>query len=528
MPVRLTVAGVLALLALTLGAQTATAAPPLRAPQNLKAFLLRVNEPDSLYDRTFPRTPAFTWSPVAGAKRYEFELTTSAKFAPSGTVWSGATTNSTPMIAPNLSLPWITGSPYSLYARVRAIGVDGRDGLGSTPYGFNMRWRNKPRPLDPQFPGLVRWTPIEGATAYEVWLYGAHRTFFTTTNVADEREFYTFHTDPFWTGSVVWRVRAVRTLYGETANGLPRVTFGPWSAEFTNLNPPFQLGELNPVATVSDIVSTPATPKAHELTPGFTFTGNYRSWGMPSHLDVTTELFRVYVSTDSECVNRVYAGAIVGSPAYAPRVGYYSVPWPSWLDDVELAAPMLDGTPVTSVDSAGLGGDLWDSDWPGGGYYWTVVPLFPDPPPDGSGYRDIQLPEDVCRAGGAVRFGKTGRPVVTGDSAPYVSGLSPEGKLVGAKSRSQKFYGFPIVAWEPVYGAQQYEVQWSRTLNPWRPASLVPTQTVATAAALPLTPGRWYYRVRGLNPSIPARPEMTWSKPVVLHIAKPRFKIVKR
>ena len=143
-------------------------------------------------------------------------------------------------------------------------------------------------------------------------------------------------------------------------------------------------------------------------------------------------------------------------------------------------------------------------------------------------YRDIQLPEDVCRAGGAVRLGKIGKPVVTGDTAPYVSGLTTAGKLVGAKSGSQLFYGYPLVAWEPVFGAQQYEVQWSRTLNPWRPDSALPVTTPATSAVLPLKPGRWYYRVRGLNESLPRKPEMTWSKPVSLRIARPRFKIVKR
>ncbi|MEK6274440.1 MAG: hypothetical protein AABM30_03795 [Actinomycetota bacterium] len=511
MPLRLTVAGTLALLALTVGAQTATAAA-LKAPKNVKGFLLRVNEAGSTYDRTFSRTPAFTWSPVAGAKRYAFELTTSSTFAPSGTVWSGVTASAAPVISPNVSLPWITGSPYSLYARVQAIGVGGLAGPESAPYGFNMRWRDKPRPLDPQSPGLVRWTPVEGATAYEVWLYGAGQTFLTTTNVADEREFYGSLTGD---AAVTWRVRAVRKLDGATANGLPRVSFGPWSDEFTNVNPPFQVGELNPVATVSDIISTPANPRAHELTPGFVFTGNYRSWGLPASLDQTTELFHVYVSTDGECVNRVYVGAVVGGPAYAPRLGKYFSDGP---------VLMRDGTPVTSVDSGGLGGfiDLWDSSWPGGGYYWTVIPLMQGPGP----YTDIQLPEDVCRAGGAVRFGKLGRPVVTGDSSPFVSGLSPDGKLVGAKSLSQQFYGFPLVAWQPVYSAQAYEVQWSRTLNPWRPGSLGPTP--ATSAALPLPPGRWYYRVRGLNYSLPVRPEMTWSKPVVLHIAKPRFKIVRR
>ena len=88
MPVRLTVAGVLALLALTVGVQSAAAAPAAKAPKDLKAFLLRVDEQESLYNRSFPRTPAFAWSPVAGAKRYEFELSTSENFSEGALIWS--------------------------------------------------------------------------------------------------------------------------------------------------------------------------------------------------------------------------------------------------------------------------------------------------------------------------------------------------------------------------------------------------------------------------------------------------------
>jgi hypothetical protein len=389
---------------------------------------------------------------------------------------------------------------------------------------------------------------------YEVWFYGARETFFTTTNLADEREFYTFHTSQFWTGTVVWRVRAVRRLYGEIPNGLPAVTVGPWSDELVNLNPPFATGELSQIGTASGgTLSTPASPQAHELTPGFLYSGNYRSWGLPWFQTTTTELFRVYVSTDNECVNRVYAGAVVGGPAYAPRWGHTLVlppnqaslnqargEWPQYGDEGQVL--MLDGTPVKSVDSGSLGSgntgsgnapkiDLWDTFWPEGGYYWTVIPVFitnKRDNPEALEYRDIQLPEDVCRAGGAVRFGKIGKPVATGDKAPYVSGLSTAGKLVGATRANPTFYGQPIVAWEPVYGAHDYEVQYSRTLNPWRNEAKTALTTPATAAVLPVSPGRWYFRVRGLNFSLPKKPEMTWSQPVALRISKPRFKIVKR
>ena len=436
-----------AVLALGVFAPAASAAKPLPGPKGLKAFLLRVDESEAIYNRTFPRTPAFAWRAVPRAKRYEFELSTSKTFSEGAVVWSSATAKvdvPTPAISPGVSLPWITGNPYSLYARVRAIAANGKDGVWSAPFGFNMRWRNKPAPLNPQSPGLIRWTPIEGATMYEVWLYGARETFFTTTNVADEREFYTLHTGAQWTGSVTWRVRAVRKLYGDIPNGLPATTVGPWSSQYVNFNPPFATGELAQVGTVSDIVSTAAAPQAHELTPGFTFTGNYRSWGSPWFLDTTTELYHVYVFTDSECVNRVYTSAIVGSPAYAPRFEH-TLALPNSAGSVPAArsemakygeegtVKMLDGQVVKAADAGGLGAgkiDLWDSFWPEGGYYWTVVPIYMNTTTgDGIEYRDIQLPEDVCRAGGSVRFGKIGKPVVLADNnAPYISGLSPDGQ----------------------------------------------------------------------------------------------------
>ena len=184
---------------------------------------------------------------------------------------------------------------------------------------------------------------------------------------------------------------------------------------------------------------------------------------------------------------------------------------------------------MAAADAATTGLDLWDTFWPSGGYYWTVVPVFPRPDPVNATsimeYRDIQLPEDVCRAGGSARFGKVSKPVLVGDKAPYASGLSPEGKLVPARKPAPSFYGQPLVAWEPVAGAHEYEIQVSRTLSPWRASGALTTP--ATSAILSLPAGRWYYRVRGLNYLLPGRPEMTWSKAVTLRIAKPRFKIVK-
>jgi hypothetical protein len=234
----------------------------------------------------------------------------------------------------------------------------------------------------------------------------------------------------------------------------------------------------------------------------------------------------------------------VGGPAYAPRISQ-TLALPGTFADRNIArndflkygpegqTVMWDGAKVSAVDAVttGIGTDLWDTFWPSGGYFWTVVPVFPVPDEVDTSkikeWRDIQLPEDVCRAGGAVRFGKVSKPVLVGDKWPYATGLSPEGKLVPAKKATPVFYGPPLIAWEPVAGAQEYEVQWSRSVNPWRTEG-APLKTGATSALLPLTAGRWYYRVRGLNPFLSGRPEMTWSKAVSVKISKPRFKIVKR
>jgi hypothetical protein len=149
--------------------------------------------------------------------------------------------------------------------------------------------------------------------------------------------------------------------------------------------------------------------------PAFTFSGDQASDG------TSAELFRVYVFTDQQCLNRVFTGAVVGGPAYAPRpFGPLSLPASptslpaaraSYLNDgsepesftfdglkIQSTELTASATPTTAVpadsDSSsttspaagpqqiqigsgvlGAPVDLWDTDWPGSGYYWTVVPV---------------------------------------------------------------------------------------------------------------------------------------------------------
>jgi hypothetical protein len=635
------------------GAATRAQSSSIAAPKNLHGFLLRANEPSQ---DTFTRTPSFAWQPVVGANRYEFQLATARTFA-SGALLARKTTRA-PALSLAIALPWITGTPYSLYARVRGLAPNGSPSAWSALFGFNMRWTSLPTPLDGA-PGLIRWTPVDGATAYQVWYLEPNKIFKSQTTVADEREYYTFHQDATWSGNVHWRIRAVRALYGvdvanKARNGLPETSYGPWSPVYTSTNTTFTHGALSGVETISDSVSTASTPTAHHVMPAFSYSGDTGLDGTP------TELYRVYVATDSDCVNIVFRGAVVGSPAYAPRWnGTLALPVTTVEEladrtrfvaaGAEGLTSMADSTPVIAneaatpsaadlgpissgeddspangdtdgppsptptppkftpaslaVDKATVGPpvDLWDTDWPTGRYYWTVVPVavrlkaalsttlaetvlagattinvaagnqlaVGDVLTIGTGpaletvtvvsvagssvtvapalanthgagdsvqrtggnltYQDLELPQDACAAGRILTFGKTGQlTLASSGNSPFVSGLSPTGKLTSPTRSRPVFYGTPLVSWQPALAASAYEGQWSKVRYPFV-AAATPILTYGTSATLPLTAGHWWYRVRGINLALPAGARaMAWSRAVPVMVAKPKFAIVKK
>ncbi len=528
------------------------------APSSLRGFLLRADEPAM---RTFPRTPAFSWNASRNAVRYEFELATNQNFTDSGIVWSDDKV-AQPAVSIPLQLPWMTGQPYALWAHVRAIAKNGKISNWSVPFGFNMRWRDSDVPQQMNAPpGMVRWAPVEGATAYDV-LYPEvtpAKAFQTTTNVADEREFYTFHESSAWTNPIRWRVRAVRYVDATIAvkNGLPRVSYGPWSPTFTSVNPATTHGTLTPNITASDEYVSAGAAKPHELTPGFGWSGAQAN--MPG-INVGSPLYRVYIFTDDHCVNRVFTGSVVGSPAFAPRTKGGPLTLPQDTSAIGKARTgivasggsegavytaegekaLTNEDPGNAVDGAAGGGvarvDLWDSGWPNGRYYWTVVPVqvlaigdvaIPgDPQP--VEYHDLNVPQDACEAGRLGSFGKVSKPVVAESSTPYVSGVSPTGRVISAVKGTPTFHSTPLIAWQPATGAITYDVEWAKDrLYPWRKAGTL--QTHATSAVLPITTqGTWWYRVRGINPSLPTGAQnMTWSAPVALKITGNQFKVVK-
>ncbi len=647
------------LVILAIAGSAHAAAGATSGPTGLHGFLLRADEPRTT---AYHRTPSFAWDPVPGALRYQFQLATSSTFRDNGILYNDAKLV-TPVAAPRLTLPWITGSPHALYARVRAVMPDGADTTSwSAPFGFDVTPPPPPTPL-PSYPSLLRWTPVDGADRYEVWLIdassdGAGRFVTTRTNVLDEREFYTLHQSQTWTGTIRWRIRAQHWDYfNYRVNGLPVTTYGAWSPIYSSTNPAVSNGRIALVGTVSDVFSNggSGTP-AHELMPAFVWTGNQSLSGRQA------ELFRVYAFTDSQCLNRVYASPAVGTQTYAPRLSgplqlptsdsamtiarsgflgqgpetssftYDSenlgkaineqLPPPAPTTSVPGDAPSAPGTsappdqsgqtdtsstPAPASDekvappdptSIGPPVDLWDVNWPEGGYYWTVVPVSSngigssgaavvDPgagagtqalPVDstvgfhigdtvtvGSGdtaetlgvssvgagslglngtlkythgagetvsrlggtitYQDLELPQDVCAAGRVQRFGVASEPSLTTAQSAFATGLSSTGRLVSAR-KTATFYGQPLVAWTPALGASVYQIQWSEKDYPFK--AVGNRMTFATATVLPLSTGTWYYRVRGIDWSLPSgAQQMSWSDPQKIQLAKPTFRVAK-
>lgn len=579
----------------------------IATPKDLHGFLLRENDARRRTN-SFPRTPAFSWTHVEGARRYEFQLSTSKSFAENAIVWKARPR--APVATVPITLPWVTGAKYSWFARVRAV-VDGEPGEWSKKYGFNIRPSGAPRSLSSGVnatPGMVRWTPVNGATGYDVvFLFdqgsGKTKRIRTATTAADLREMYTFHNTLPSSAPVFWRVRAVREVSGKTKNKLPAVSFGPWSARFRTIEPTFDTGSLKPLGAISragktDVLSATQSGAPgkgpHGLVPGFYFTGMTGPFGesygdcpfLAAAFGITCPLYHVYVFTDHTCANRVHVSDLVGSPAYVPRLTKpLALPTNGeelskapflWLGDgaegdvftagsepitatgvpdpSETAAPEGNedgGSEDTSEEQSSEGTDpegeaqsnagsanssggivelrrnsLWDLDWPSARYVWTVVPAVPVLTPDDEiFYQDVVFPEDMCAEGKAISFGKTSEVVTTTESGvPFASGLSPTGKVISAGSDVPNFFQRVVIAWKPAVGANKYEIQFSRTKRAWNP--LKRKFTPGTQLQVRLAPGRWYYRIRGLDLSLPGSPGLSWSDPVELNMVAPTFTIV--
>ncbi len=520
------------------------------APTGLHGFMLYASEhPTS----SFSRNPSFAWGPVKNAIKYELQIATAATFR-ENSVLEDIPNLETPIGAPTGTLPWSNGSPHSLFARVRAYFPGRQVSAWSADYGFDVSPPAAPTPL-PSAPGLLRWSLVDGADAYEVWLLDKgqdNSVEVTRTNVLDEREFYD---SCGCSATIHWRVRALRTSVLPTQNKIHSTTYGPWSPApgYTAANPAPTAGPITLGSTYADTVSNGSSGSpVHQMMPGFTWSGSQTLDGS------TAPYFRVYVFTDSQCVNPVLVGAAVASPAYAPRVPGSDLPPADQNSFVDMGVPTTDvgadgdsyvvseqasptnfptlgpfkqaWQPDWNLPLIGPPTDLPDTNWPSSGYYWTVVGTKPGVAP--GSFVDTELPQDVCAAGRVSRFGIASQPTTTGNQGVYATGLSASGRLVSA-AKTPKFYGQPLVAWTPAMSASIYQVQWARKAYPFTPTKGATRWTFTTSAVLPLKPGTWYYRVHAYDYDLPtgktpcpACESLAWSQPTKVVITAPKLRIV--
>ena len=127
-------------------------------------------------------------------------------------------------------------------------------------------WSRQPSPTPmPSYPGLLRWTPVEGATATRSGsstsrssrssrLSRTSSTSASSTRSTARRA---------WTATIRWRIRALRADADiDSARTASRVTtYGPWSPRLQlDATPTSRGGPITLLGTASDVVSAPARP----------------------------------------------------------------------------------------------------------------------------------------------------------------------------------------------------------------------------------------------------------------------------
>ena len=171
--------------------------------------------PDEPVVHTFSRTPSFAWQPVAGAKTLPVRALDEQERSPTAASSGRRRACTSPAVAVPISLPWMTGKPYSLYAHVRAYHARSGATSWSAPFGFNMRWSAVPAPITPAYPGLLRWSTVAGrerlhglARRHRARSFSTARTWRTSASTTPSTR-----ARPS-SSTVHWRVRPVRWLYG--------------------------------------------------------------------------------------------------------------------------------------------------------------------------------------------------------------------------------------------------------------------------------------------------------------------------
>lgn len=443
------------------GKQSRTASFTWEWPSQTTAKLSDLRSEPETFD------PHFSWSPVAGAARYEVEVNHSSDFAPGSKVCCDTAVIGT-SLTPTRPLP-----DNTYYWRVRPIDVDGNVGVWSPgeavasrfekvfdkaaalgrPSITNLRMRDNrsdPAPAGPTQTPIVTWDPVPGASSYLVevvpfvtgfcdwsagrldhWRSSTATTAWTPlgyrlTSPAPYPDKFRVQSDSarLVAGmSYCVRVRAKSDtdaknaeVYGDFAH-----VGGPDQPAFTFAGYPCQTGCARGYLSASDYLTGQGNTS---VTPYFTWSGlNAASWF-------------VVVAKDPEFHTIVDYGW-TQIRAYAPRYG---------------------DSPITYPDETTE-------------YYWAVLPA--------SGFNGA---------------GAVGDPL-TASPAKFAKQSTPPGLVSPAAGASPS--GPPVFSWTPVQGARRYNLQVSREDDFGKLLDNVTTSSISyTANASYPADVALYWRVR--------------------------------
>ena len=388
----------------------------------------------------------------------------------------------------------MNGDPYALWVHVRAV-----DQRKHHPVEHAVRLQHRlaerRRTQEPAPTGLIRWTPVEGATSYQVWFVNA-RPSCVPLHDADQRRRRARVLDvhPKDAGTIRWRVRAVRYValdslpYGIAVRRVRALVAGLHDDD--PQPPTSRWPRLRRRDIVSDIHSsrphaadarlrvdrlrrtrsaTPATCSSGASTSSPTRSASTRSWSARSSArrrGRRVRRRRLRLPARSRIVDRRHGRERSSRPGRRRRrfAADGGGPSPSETSTVAAArrpqpTPAAPGgpgsrhrprhlrpppTPGTANGDRAAGQRLAQ-----GRYWWTVVPVavvdillrrrFAEQPGDAVEYHDAELPQDVCATGRVWSFGLAERPVTTVGAGPYVSGSPRAGASSGAAAAEPTF-----------------------------------------------------------------------------------------
>ena len=109
-------------------------------------------------------------------------------------------------------------------------------------------------------------------------------------------------------------------------------------------------------------------------------------------------------------------------------------------------------------------------------------------------------------------FGKVSSPVVAESSTPYASGIAPDGRMTAAVKRHRSSTARRSSPGSPRPARRPTRCSGRSTRYPWKTGRHADRDAGDVGRPADHDAGHWYYRVRGVNPSLPSGAQtMSWS-----------------